>query len=257
MACAADMPNASGRSSRSRYSATSACDGSTGYAATAKDNGRRIELWHAALNGRGRYIPSQTASDLGNAFKSILQTIQSESLAGAVSIAANTPISSLDPSQIFFHRSAWAAVSSWLATASAALGAVLTFYGGYAGATPLALPLAGIVGAACAHELAQQGLTVIFVVLNDSALGMVKHGQRLAGAEQVAFELPDVNYAALAEAMGIPGVVIHGPDDFERLDMDEILQRQGPTLLDVHIDPEEVPPMGLRMQTLEGRGASA
>ena len=104
---------------------------------------------------------------------------------------------------------------------------------------------------------AQQGLTVIFVVLNDSALGMVKHGQRLAGAEQVAFELPDVNYAALAEAMGIPGVVIHGPDDFERLDMDEILQRQGPTLLDVHIDPEEVPPMGLRMQTLEGRGASA
>lgn len=104
---------------------------------------------------------------------------------------------------------------------------------------------------------AQQGLTVIFVVLNDSALGMVKHGQRLAGAEQVAFELPDVNYAALAEAMGIPGVVIHSPEDFDTLDMEAILTRRGPTLLDVHIDPDEVPPMGLRMQTLEGRGASA
>lgn len=53
--------------------------------------GRRAqELWHAALNSRGSYIPSQTADDLGKAFKSILQTIQSESLAGAVSIAANT-----------------------------------------------------------------------------------------------------------------------------------------------------------------------
>lgn len=53
--------------------------------------GRRAqELWHAALNGRGRYIPSQTAADLGNAFKSILDSIQSESLGGAVSISANT-----------------------------------------------------------------------------------------------------------------------------------------------------------------------
>lgn len=51
---------------------------------------RAQELWHAALNGRGRYVPSQTAADLSNAFKSILDSILSESLGGAVSIAANT-----------------------------------------------------------------------------------------------------------------------------------------------------------------------
>lgn len=50
---------------------------------------RSQELWHAALNGRGRYVPTQTAADLSNAFRSILQTIQSESLGGAVSIAAS------------------------------------------------------------------------------------------------------------------------------------------------------------------------
>lgn len=98
----------------------------------------------------------------------------------------------------------------------------------------------------------QEGLTVIFVILNDAALGMVKHGQRLAGAERIAFELPTVDYARMAEAMGIPGHVIKGPEDFDALDMTQILTRQGPTLLDIRIDPEEVPPMDLRMQTLEG-----
>jgi len=99
---------------------------------------------------------------------------------------------------------------------------------------------------------AQEGLTVIFVILNDSALGMVKHGQRLAGAERIAFELPTVNYAMMAEAMGVPGHVIESPEDFNKLDMAQILKRNGPTLLDIRIDGEEVPPMSLRMQTLEG-----
>jgi acetolactate synthase I/II/III large subunit len=98
---------------------------------------------------------------------------------------------------------------------------------------------------------AQEGLNVVFVILNDAALGMVKHGQRLAGAEQVAFELPQINYAAMAAAMGIAGHVIESPEDFAALDMDTILKRQGPTLLDVRIDGEEVPPMSLRMQTLD------
>lgn len=104
---------------------------------------------------------------------------------------------------------------------------------------------------------AQEGLPVVFVILNDAALGMVKHGQRLAGAEQVAFELPQINYAAMAEAMGIPGHVIESPEDFAALDMDAILSRPGPTLLDVRIDGEEVPPMGLRMQTLDTAGDEA
>ncbi|HEX5371230.1 MAG TPA: thiamine pyrophosphate-binding protein [Aquabacterium sp.] len=98
---------------------------------------------------------------------------------------------------------------------------------------------------------AQEGLTVIFVVLNDAALGMVKHGQRLAGAEQIAFELPRIDYRLMAQAMGVAAHVIESPEDFQTLDMDAILQRGGPTLLDVRIDPEEVPPMSLRMQTLD------
>jgi acetolactate synthase-1/2/3 large subunit len=97
---------------------------------------------------------------------------------------------------------------------------------------------------------AELGLPVLYVVLNDGALGMVKHGQRLAGAEPIGFQLPKVDFAAMAAAMGIPGVVVHSSRDLDALDFNELLSRRGPTLLDVRIDGEEVPPMNLRMKTL-------
>ena len=99
---------------------------------------------------------------------------------------------------------------------------------------------------------AQEKLPVVFVLLNDSALGMFKHGQRLAGAERIGFELSKVDLASSARAMGAEAYTIHTPLDLPALDTEEICQRQGPTLLDVRIDPKEVPPMGTRMRTLSG-----
>ena len=99
-----------------------------------------------------------------------------------------------------------------------------------------------------------ENLTVLFVILNDAALGMVKHGQRMAGAEQVGVELPPVDFRMLAEAMGIPGHVIRTAEDLEKLDLDAILSYPGPTVLDVRIDKEEVPPMGLRIKILGAMG---
>lgn len=92
--------------------------------------------------------------------------------------------------------------------------------------------------------------TVIFVVLNDQALGMVKHGQRLAKAEQVGCDLPPTDFAALARALGAEGFTIRSPEDMINLDIDAICARKGPTLLDVLVDPEEVPPMNVRMRVL-------
>jgi acetolactate synthase-1/2/3 large subunit len=96
----------------------------------------------------------------------------------------------------------------------------------------------------------EEKLPVIFVLLNDHAYGMVMHGQRLAGAEPIAFELPHVDFRKMAESMGIPAHVICAPADFEHIDFPALLQRQGPTLLDVRIDRNEVPPMLLRLKTL-------
>jgi acetolactate synthase-1/2/3 large subunit len=93
-------------------------------------------------------------------------------------------------------------------------------------------------------------LTVLFVILNDSALGMVKFGQRMAGGEPIGFELPEVDFKMMAASMGIQGHVIRTAEDFDNLDLDAILRRHGPTVLDVRIDRDEAPPMELRLRTL-------
>jgi acetolactate synthase-1/2/3 large subunit len=93
-------------------------------------------------------------------------------------------------------------------------------------------------------------LSVIFVVLNDQSLGMVKHGQRLAGVEQIGCDLPPTDFAALARALGAEGITIRSPEDLSGLDVASMCARNGPTLLDVFIDPDEVPPMGVRMRVL-------
>jgi acetolactate synthase-1/2/3 large subunit len=95
-------------------------------------------------------------------------------------------------------------------------------------------------------------LSVIFVVLNDQALGMVKHGQRLAEAEHIGCDLPPTDFAALARAMGAEGHTIHAPEDLAKLDIAAMCARPGPTLLDVLIDRDEVPPINLRMRVLAG-----
>ncbi|WP_432821632.1 thiamine pyrophosphate-dependent enzyme, partial [Trichloromonas sp.] len=96
-------------------------------------------------------------------------------------------------------------------------------------------------------------LPVIFAVINDRALGMVKHGQRLGGGEPVAFELPPVDFCMIARAMGAQAYCIRSPKDFAALDVGKICRHAGPTLLEIHIDPEETPPMGARMKALVGK----
>jgi len=96
-------------------------------------------------------------------------------------------------------------------------------------------------------------LPVIFIVLNDQALGMVKHGQRLGGGEAIGYELPCVDFCAAARTMGADGYSVHSRVEFEQLDFEKMLSKAGPSLLDVYIDPEEIPPMGIRMSALDRR----
>lgn len=97
----------------------------------------------------------------------------------------------------------------------------------------------------------EENLPVVFVVLNDSGYGMVKHGQRMSGAEEIGFSLPVTDFASFAEAMGVEGHVIYSADDLLKLDCQAFFKKQGPTLLDVRIDQNEAPPIGMRTQTLK------
>jgi len=54
----------------------------------------------------------------------------------------------------------------------------------------------------------------------------------------------------MARAMGAEGIIIRSPRDMQALDIETLCSRHGPTVLDVRIDTEEVPPMSLRVQSL-------
>lgn len=94
------------------------------------------------------------------------------------------------------------------------------------------------------------GLCVIFIILNDGALGTVKHGQRIARAERIGYELPPVDYAALASALGVEAYRVRSPEDLQTLDIRGLCRRRAPALIDVYIDGEETPPLSERMDML-------
>lgn len=96
----------------------------------------------------------------------------------------------------------------------------------------------------------QHNLPVVYAILNDRALGMVKHGQRLGGGEPIGYELPPIDFAMQARSLGVRGYTIQSIQDFARLDLESILDKRGPVLLDIRLDPEAVPPMGARMRVL-------
>lgn len=96
----------------------------------------------------------------------------------------------------------------------------------------------------------QHRLSVVFVILNDSALGMVRHGQRLGGGEPIGFELPEVDFRRFGEAMGIRSYLINTPQDLLGLNVAGLCEQPSPTILDVRIDREQTPPIGQRLQAL-------
>jgi len=93
-------------------------------------------------------------------------------------------------------------------------------------------------------------LPVVYVILNDRALGMVKHGQRLNKAEEIGVVLPKVDFAAMARAQGVTAYSVECWEDLADIEDSALCDLTGPILLDVHIDGEEIPPMKTRLAVL-------
>jgi len=96
----------------------------------------------------------------------------------------------------------------------------------------------------------QENLNILMLVLNDASLGMVSHGQKLSGGEQVATDLPRVDFSMMARALGVESYRVETMEQLADLDITEILSRPGPCLVDVIVDAHQVPPLGSRMKVL-------
>jgi pyruvate dehydrogenase (quinone) len=113
--------------------------------------------------------------------------------------------------------------------------------------------------------IAQYELPVKLVVYNNSTLGMVKLEMRVAGYEDFGVDVPQTNFAKIAEAVGLRGFRVESPQDLKSA-FSAAFRHKGPTLVDVvtnpnalalppKIDAKEVAGYGLYVakQTLHGR----
>ncbi|MEO8968240.1 MAG: pyruvate dehydrogenase [Solirubrobacteraceae bacterium] len=83
--------------------------------------------------------------------------------------------------------------------------------------------------------VAEHELSVKIVVFNNSSLGMVQLEMMAAGYPHFQTELPSIDFAAVAAALGIHSVRITEPADL-RDALTEALTRSGPALIDVDTD---------------------
>ncbi|HEX9016215.1 MAG TPA: thiamine pyrophosphate-binding protein [Chloroflexota bacterium] len=95
------------------------------------------------------------------------------------------------------------------------------------------------------------GAPVIWVILNNHRLSMIRDIQGLMyQGRYEASDLPNPDFVGLAHALGAEGYRIQGPGELGDV-VAKAVSGGRPTIVDVPIDPEELPPMKPRMLALE------
>lgn len=122
-------------------------------------------------------------------------------------------------------------------------------------------PVACITGDGCFFMHGMEILTakeyklpILFIVINNARLGMVYHGHKLQYKRaHPRFEQTPVNIAELAKAMGIPSARIEKMEDLTPVLM-ESLTAEGPSVLEIVLVDNNIPPMGDRVKFLSSIG---
>jgi len=95
---------------------------------------------------------------------------------------------------------------------------------------------------------------VIWVVFNNAMLGMVHHGRRLA-KKPIPDGLPPrferVDFVKVAEGLGARGIRVDADNPLTRELIRDVIDQGRPTVLDVWIDDEVVPPIHSRIATVD------
>lgn len=89
------------------------------------------------------------------------------------------------------------------------------------------------------------GLRAIWIVLNDSGLGIVRAGMAINGLTLHDADYPAADFAAIARHKGAQGVGVTSMREVDAA-LKRAVAADGPFLVDVLIDPTVVPPIGAR-----------
>ncbi len=102
------------------------------------------------------------------------------------------------------------------------------------------------------HTAVEHNLAVIWIVLNNGGHGMVYMGEKMQFSNKFHYSLFNhpMDLCKMAEAMGALSFRVTEPGQFSDVLARAIASRR-PVVIDAIIDPEEVPPFGARMKTLD------
>jgi pyruvate dehydrogenase (quinone) len=84
--------------------------------------------------------------------------------------------------------------------------------------------------------IVQYKLPIKIIVFNNRALGMVKLEMEVAGLPDWQTDMPNTDFAAIAQAMGIRGVTVHDPADVKEV-LEDAFRYHGPILVNILTDP--------------------
>lgn len=94
-----------------------------------------------------------------------------------------------------------------------------------------------------------QKAPAVWVVLNDGRYGLVADGMQGLGHRPYGLQIPPVDFASVATAMGARGVTVWDPCRLDDALVDALASGE-PHVIDVVIDPREPAPFGARNQSL-------
>lgn len=86
----------------------------------------------------------------------------------------------------------------------------------------------------------REDLGVKIFVINDNSFGVLSNEQKVSGEETYGTEHGNPDFVKLAESFGIEGKKIKRPEEIRVLD--EVLPHDDPSLVEVVVDPDEIPP---------------
>lgn len=105
----------------------------------------------------------------------------------------------------------------------------------------------------------EYNLPVIWIVFNNAMFGLVYHGRKLF-PQPIPEGLPSryrrVDFAQMAQGLGARGIKIDTPEQFTQEMVEGILAEKRPTVIDIRIDDEAVPPIHSRIKTMDKRFAA-
>jgi acetolactate synthase-1/2/3 large subunit len=101
----------------------------------------------------------------------------------------------------------------------------------------------------------EYNLPILFVVMNNARLGMVYHGHSLQFRRtHPTLEQEPINISAMAAAMNIPSFRINALEDINQSVINNLMDLNGPAILEVALIDNNTPPMGDRVKFLSSFG---